>query len=73
MRTELLRQLEAHLGRPSGSLPALEALSDEQLGVLDAAVQATCDRHQKALDATYSRVLPWPLRGPLLHLLRRGS
>ncbi|MGH8540204.1 MAG: hypothetical protein ACRETW_06835 [Stenotrophobium sp.] len=73
MRTELLRQLEAHLGRPSGSLPALEALSDEQIGVLDAAVQATCARHQQALDAAYGRALPWPLRGPILRLLRRGS
>lgn len=69
--TSALESLARSLGRSASSLDALAALDDEQLDLLTRAVERRVEAHCNALERGYARVLPWPLRGLVLGLLRR--
>lgn len=69
--TQALESLARSLGRSAKSLDALAALDDAQLDLLTRSVQRRVEAHQNALECGYARVLPWPLRGLVLGILRR--
>lgn len=70
--SEELDALATSLGRPIDSLHSLSTLDSAQLAALREAIEhAVRERHEQ-LDQSLNRILPWPLRGPLLSLLRRA-
>jgi hypothetical protein len=71
MGTAELEQLARRLHCPVDSVQAYAALDPTQLSQLDRCVEAALAQRQAALDAAYARLLPSPLRGLLLRLLRR--
>lgn len=60
------------LGLPADSLPSLARLSPAQLGELLSAVEAAVRTRSEQLDHALGRVLFWPLKRPLLAMLRRA-
>ena len=66
-----LDALAARLGRPASSLQALAMLDRAQQAELIASVDRVLSTRQSELDRALRRLLPWPLRTPLLRWLRR--
>jgi hypothetical protein len=67
-----LEALAQSLKLPADSLAALSDLSAGQLGDLRRAIEAAVEQRRRNLDQALSRILFWPVRGPLLALLRRA-
>jgi hypothetical protein len=76
-----LARLASSLNRPPASLSAFTALDAAHLQVLSEAIEATCERRQREIDAELARALPgaFPralvvglLRGPGLAAVRRA-
>jgi hypothetical protein len=65
-----LGQLAASLRRPPASLTAFSALEPAQLRALADAIEATCERRQRQIDAELTRALPALSRSMLVPLLR---
>jgi hypothetical protein len=68
---EPLDAIAHRLHRPVESLRACAVLSPEQQAVLLAALDAALANRKRDLDGALARLLPWPLRGPVLRWLRR--
>lgn len=69
--TQAIESLARSLGRSASSLDALAGLDDQTLALLTQALDRRVETHQEALERGYARVLPWPLRGLVVGLLRR--
>jgi hypothetical protein len=65
-----LGKLAASLRRPPASLSAFNALEPAQLRTLADAIEATCERRQREIDAELTRALPALPRSMLVPLLR---
>lgn len=63
--------LARHLQRPAMSLEGLQRLDAAQVLRLDELVQTAQDNHRKALDDALRLAIPWLVRLPVLHWLRR--
>ena len=66
-----LDSLALRLGKPAGSLQAFAALDPAQRSELIASVDRTLSARQEQLDHALQRMVPWPLRAPLLRWMRR--
>ena len=74
-----LAELASTLHRPPASLAALSALEPDQLRLLADAIDASCERRRRGIEADLERAMPRPvarvLRAPglgrLRHLLER--
>lgn len=67
-----LDALAQSLGLPADSLSSLSRLSPSQLADLTAAVENAAAERRTQLNHSLNRILFWPVRGPLLALLRRA-
>lgn len=66
-----LEAIAQRLHRPAASLPACTVLSPEQQAILLAALDRAFEQRAQDLDRSLARLIPWPLRAPLLRWLRR--
>lgn len=66
-----LDAIARRLHRPVESLRACAGLSVEQQAVLLAAIEQSLIQRKQGIDGALARLLPWPLRGPVLRWLRR--
>lgn len=66
-----LETLARRLQRPVESLRACAALSEAEQATLLAAIERALAQRSVDIDRSLARLIPWPLRAPLLRWMRR--